>query len=175
MEVSILFWMIAIVEAASLFPNSTTSTSGSTSSTMTTTSMSTACPSTGLDSSYRDCRRPDDPGYFYISQIVNLNPYNTTKYPYDIYPPNATIADFCSSDWSSALEAFFATAPIKNEGISYSSTTLYEYAESFSYTTSKPCCLNCTIFGGTVQVYYWPTSTASPPVSTLVDKSNFTL
>jgi hypothetical protein len=45
----------------------------------------------------------------------------------------------------------------------------------FSYQASSPCCMFCTLYGKNVQVYYWPTPAASPPVSTLVNAANFTL
>lgn len=45
----------------------------------------------------------------------------------------------------------------------------------FTYSPSSPCCLNCTLFGGTVQVYHWPTSAPSPPVTELVNAAKFTL
>jgi hypothetical protein len=49
------------------------------------------------------------------------------------------------------------------------------YASSFTYTAASPCCSSCTIFGGNVQVFAWPTPAPTPAVSTLVDASNFTL
>ena len=49
------------------------------------------------------------------------------------------------------------------------------YASAFTYTAASPCCSSCTIFGGNVQVYAWPTPAPTPAVSTLVDASNFTL
>jgi hypothetical protein len=76
----------------------------------------------------------------------------------------------------------------------WSAYTQYNYASSFSFTAEKPCCFNCTLYGGNVQVYYWPTaapasianSTAPPfraansttapsAVSTLVNSAGFTL
>lgn len=52
---------------------------------------------------------------------------------------------------------------------------LYLAASSFDFTASKPCCYGCTISGGTVQVFYWPTETQSPPLSTLINADGFTL
>jgi hypothetical protein len=48
------------------------------------------------------------------------------------------------------------------------------YLSSFTYTPSAPCCSTCAVFGGSVQVYAWPTPAPSPPVSTVVGQ-NFTL
>lgn len=49
------------------------------------------------------------------------------------------------------------------------------YASDFTFVPTSPCCKECTLFGGNVQVYYWPTATQSPPVSTLVNSEKFTL
>lgn len=45
----------------------------------------------------------------------------------------------------------------------------------FTWTASEPCCKACDIYGGNVEVFYWPTATQSPPISTLVDSKGFTL
>jgi len=52
---------------------------------------------------------------------------------------------------------------------------LYLAESSFDFTASEPCCYGCTLSGGTVQVFYWPTETQSPPISTLVNDVGFTL
>lgn len=50
------------------------------------------------------------------------------------------------------------------------------FVSPFSFVAASPCCSSCTLFGGTVQVYDWPTPAPQPPVSILVDpKNNFTL
>lgn len=49
------------------------------------------------------------------------------------------------------------------------------YATNFTFVPMTPCCKECTLFGGNVQVYYWPTATEAPPISTLVDSAKFTL
>jgi hypothetical protein len=71
-------------------------------------------------------------------------------------------------------------------GISQSAYYPYQYAEDFSFKPTSPCCSSCTIYGGDVQVYYWPTATAAPSAQatgvtnssspqTLVDAAGFTL
>lgn len=45
----------------------------------------------------------------------------------------------------------------------------------FNPTMSAPCCLNCTVFGGNAQVYYWPTPGPTPHISRLVDDAGYTL
>ena len=45
----------------------------------------------------------------------------------------------------------------------------------FTWTASEPCCRACSIYGGSVQVFYWPTATQNPPVSTLIDSKGFIL
>jgi hypothetical protein len=52
------------------------------------------------------------------------------------------------------------------------------YATPFTFSTASECCLWCTLFGGTVQVYHWPTTSAPSAVSTtttLVNAADFTL
>lgn len=50
------------------------------------------------------------------------------------------------------------------------------FVSPFSFVPSSPCCSSCTLFGGTVQVFNWPTPAPEPPVSVLVDpENNFTL
>ena len=54
----------------------------------------------------------------------------------------------------------------------------YPGADLFTWTASGPCCNTCSIFGGTVQVYYWPSTVSAQPsgVATVVDSiRNFTL
>lgn len=45
----------------------------------------------------------------------------------------------------------------------------------FPFTASQPCCYNCTISGGPLQLFQWPTQTVPPPTSTYVNNLNFTL
>lgn len=49
------------------------------------------------------------------------------------------------------------------------------YVSNFTYTPTGSCCVGCTLFGDKAQVFLWPTPAPSPPVSILVDSSNFTL
>lgn len=61
----------------------------------------------------------------------------------------------------------------------FSGTTLASYVSDFTYTAAPPCCSACTLFGGNVEVFYWPQSTTSvfhnASVSTMVNKAGFTL
>ena len=45
----------------------------------------------------------------------------------------------------------------------------------FTWMASEPCCRACQIYGGSVQVFYWPTATQNPPVSTLIGSKGFVL
>lgn len=45
----------------------------------------------------------------------------------------------------------------------------------FTFTPGTGCCGECTISGGNVQVYFWPTTALVPPVSELVDRQGFVL
>jgi hypothetical protein len=49
----------------------------------------------------------------------------------------------------------------------------YLVPTTFDFTASQPCCESCTIRGGSVQVFYWPSS--SPSISTFINTNNFTL
>lgn len=53
--------------------------------------------------------------------------------------------------------------------------TLSGEARVFTWTASEPCCRACSIYGGSVDVFYWPTATQNPPVTTLVNSKGFTL
>ncbi|MCJ1393764.1 hypothetical protein MMC18_006640 [Xylographa bjoerkii] len=132
----------------------------------------------------------DDPGYIFD------NPYNTTLHPYNIVPPNPSLASYCGSVWSQQGKQFLTTAAWQTfsgtfwseawveastaTGSSISSTLftgLYQYlniGDTIPAPTSAPCCLNCTVFGGNVQVFYWPTPAPSPPVTSLVNSAGFT-
>jgi hypothetical protein len=43
----------------------------------------------------------------------------------------------------------------------------------FTFLASKSCCMQCTVFGGDVQVYHWPTSADS--ITTLINIDGYTL
>jgi hypothetical protein len=50
------------------------------------------------------------------------------------------------------------------------------FVTPFTFIPSAPCCSSCTLFGGTVRVFNWPTPAPQPPTTILVDlKNNFTL
>lgn len=52
----------------------------------------------------------------------------------------------------------------------YAGEVWIEPAITFNSSTapvSSPCCLDCTVFGDKVQVYYWPTSTVGTSASTI--------
>jgi hypothetical protein len=128
-----------------------------------------ACPSTDGEGWY-DCWRPEDPQEIGFDPI---SPYNTTAYPYNIVPPDPSVASLCGSLWTSSASAYFSTAPI---------TTNTEFGwvlfqnQNWEWVPSEPCCLNCTLLGGAITVMVWPTPAPTPAVATLVDTvNNFTL
>lgn len=82
----------------------------------------------------------------------NQNPYNTTLFPYNIYPPNPSLESRCGSSWLSEKSHSSVVPP-----------------------AASPCCLNCTLFGGDVQVFVWPTPRPTPLVNTVVDELGHTL
>ncbi|KAE9370111.1 hypothetical protein N431DRAFT_484419 [Stipitochalara longipes BDJ] len=48
------------------------------------------------------------------------------------------------------------------------------YVPQFTFTASQPCCYNCTLAGGNLQLFQWPTQTVSPPTSTYINNLGFT-
>lgn len=128
-----------------------------------TTTSNPACPTTSFDeldpfspAVVVECERSGAP-----THSAYWNPYTAA-------------GNNCSSSWDSESENYFATAPITTTVDGIQTSVLYD--EPWSFVPTTPCCLNCSIFGGTVQVYYWATPAPSPPVSILVDSANnFTL
>jgi hypothetical protein len=139
-------------------------------------------------SAQRQCERPEQPFYTYSADFGN--PY----FDGDRINENVqlTLVSYCAAQSQSAVSQFLATAPITAGPIipqstfvtswfsltqtdSWSAFTPYYYVPEFTFIASKPCCLSCTIFGGTVDVYNWPTPAPSPPISTLVNAEGFTL
>jgi hypothetical protein len=67
----------------------------------------------------------------------------------------------------------------------------WQYASQFTFTPTAPCCSACTLDGGNIEVYFWPSATAtassqdphalngtsviSLAVSTTVNAAGFTL
>jgi hypothetical protein len=85
------------------------------------------------------------------------------------------------SDSESAMWSSLSTLTTTTTGLTSLLSTRSAHRDAyflsgFTFTAATPCCSTCTLFGGTVQVYQWPTPAPSPPVSILVDeKNNFTL
>jgi hypothetical protein len=48
-------------------------------------------------------------------------------------------------------------------------------SNTFTFTPHEGCCGQCTMSGGSVQVYFWPNARTTPPVSELIDSQNDTL
>lgn len=70
----------------------------------------------------------------------------------------------------------YITFTRETETTPYTTQTNVVYNDFFSYSAQEPCCLNCTLTGGDVQVYWWPTSTAGASLpSKLINSANFTL
>jgi hypothetical protein len=104
------------------------------------------------------------------------NPYNTSLYPYNIVPPNATLASICNAQWTSQNSGYLTSAAYTHQGdYCYPVGIQYSLVDPLPVTPVEPCCLNCTIYGGNVQVYYWPTPAPTPGFSTLTTSAGFTL
>jgi hypothetical protein len=117
--------------------------------------------------------------------------------PEYVYCPNPyTSGGICWSSWTNFATSFLATAfntptfSFWNTSTSVASTASPSscvledasgnsyYVTSFTWTASRqgPCCLDCSIGGGTVQLMVWPTPAPTPAISLLVEESsNFTL
>lgn len=136
----------------------------------------------------RQCERPEQPWYTYTAA-----PFGNPYYDGDEINKNidGTLIEYCGAQSRSIVSQFLATAPITarpvipqstfvTEGFSlsqsesWSAYTPYYYVPEFTFTASKPCCLSCTIFGGDVEIYNWPTPAPSPPISTLINSNGFT-
>ena len=88
-----------------------------------------------------------------------------------------TVTDVEFEDYSTSIETITASAINQPDWIWNAYYPAY-YATPYTPTTDSTCCLWCTIFGGTVQVYHWPTSSASltaSTITTLVNSQGFKL
>jgi hypothetical protein len=121
-----------------------------------------------------DCMRPGDPD-------VLEGGYN--PYVYATWDP--IVASSCSKVFQSSYDQFKSTGevtswqitPTGENGQPVNTETFVQYKEWFNFVPKEGsgCCLNCTLYGGNVQVYYWPTPAPTPAASILVNEANFTL
>lgn len=106
----------------------------------------------------------------------------------------------CSSVWSTSYAAFTKTNPntalvtnAPNTAVYASTMTEHptgnlsmvnavfsrtykpQVLGAFTFIPTGACCLQCTMFGGEVQVYNWPTPAPVPPVTKLINTEGFTL
>lgn len=103
-----------------------------------------ACSAAKDDLEWHDCYRSGNPEA--IGFQPSDNPYNTTQFPLNIVPANPSLANLCGSLWTSSASAFFATAVVTTQEINTSPTVYWtDFQESFSFTPTTPCCLNCTL------------------------------
>ena len=118
-----------------------------------------------------------------IERFRPQNPYGTfyDNRGFTHTPADPSIASRCSSlymsQWSLYSESnpvFFSTRDT-SEIYTGVVTTNAGYPFDFPFTPSSPCCYSCTLFGGNVRVYYWPTPAPMPGVSVLVNTNGFTL
>ena len=171
--------LLELAHAKSTFANSTITkpaTLSTASSAAPTSSQSCLYPvASGLYAPYFDCNRPGDPEL----------PTNASN-PYDdiVYVFSDPLASQCSSSYESSFSSWMASAIITTQTVTYSDQSEVAYTTEawvhfeggFSYKAAEPCCYNCSLYGGNVQVYYWPTPAPTPGVTKLVDiANNFTL
>ena len=119
--------------------------------------------------------------WYHDQQCQYLTPGNIPN-PYTNATIAPALASQCETQWSSSFSAFAATESITGEIGPYTCTFPdggYEtdmYGVTWDPTATSPCCLSCTLSGGTARVLYWPTPAPNSAVSTLVDlDTNFTL
>lgn len=60
------------------------------------------------------------------------------------------------------------------ETIIYTAFTPYFYP-SYSWKAEPPCCSACTIYGGDIEVMYWPKTGIAGGKTTVVNSAGFTL
>lgn len=130
----------------------------------------------------------------YQGQICNRTGQPNMNFsPRPVYwEPTTSVFSLCWSRLSTDFWNWAMTAPISPlvipaatvEGYpdgnhTFAASTVTEsntYVSPWYYYPSQPCCGGCTLFGGTVQIFHWPTPAPSPPVSVLVNtRNNFTL
>lgn len=82
----------------------------------------------------------------------------------------STSASLCSTRYSNELVQYMTTGIItgstdlmgyftgKDGGFSTSWVSAASYSPNWEYTSKPPCCSHCTLQGGTVQVYVWPST-----------------
>jgi hypothetical protein len=63
---------------------------------------------------------------------------------------------------------------LTTEEIIYTAYTEYFYP-SYSWKASAPCCSACTIYGGNIEVMYWPSTGLAGNKTTVVNSAGFTL
>lgn len=79
--------------------------------------------------------------------------------------------------------SFVPTAPYKPVNYraqpqftrSYESKVFADPRGTMTFTPTGACCLQCSIYGGDVKIYHWPTSAPEPPITKLVNTKGFTL
>jgi hypothetical protein len=100
-----------------------------------------------------------------------------------------TISGVLTTGTDTATSAFlystYVTTVIQQattETIIYSPVTPYFYKSYYTPTFASPCCSSCTIYGGNIEVMYFPPATATAVAnktatspSTVVDSAGFTL
>jgi hypothetical protein len=107
----------------------------------------------------------------------------SNPYVYATWDP--IVASSCSKVFQSLYDQFKSTGevtswqitPTGENGQPVTTETFVQYEDWFTFVpkAGSGCCLNCTLYGGNVQVYYWPTPAPTPAASILVNEANFTL
>jgi hypothetical protein len=174
------------------------STSGNSSSS---SSASTSSVAPYCDPTFSNCNEPGDPDW---NLYEFDNPYLLAGNNDSAMLANPSLRSFCSNSWESQFSQYRSTASwstmtiteswpattevatIDNyredttETFTYSAETFTEtmvdYPFAASLPMSSPCCFDCTLWGGSIEVYYWPSTTSSSSFAhTLVNSEGYSL
>ena len=180
------FLFVGAVSSAVVYSNSSTVPSSITSAATLPTltagnggiSFPTICPDPG-----EVCWRSGMPKFNYSSANFQ-NPY-IQEGIFNNTPVEPALRDFCGSMFGRDILSYLNSEPAWPISPPITITEKNEesasFAWDFTYKASTPCCGTCSLFGGDVQVYYWPSTTAiaGAPNATatyqIVDTTGFVL
>ncbi len=91
-------------------------------------------------------------------------------------PAYSTSATTVTEAISSLLGPYTTTEAATTMAWVHAGYTPARYVSDFTFSATSPCCYSCTLFGGDIQVFYWPTATASTNItSSTVNPAGLTM
>lgn len=164
-------------------------------------STSTIYADPNCDPTLENCDVPGTP-LWNIYEFENPYLLDGTKNDSEI-AANPSLQQLCSNSWMSLFSQYKSTASWTSETTTYTWTattrvetinnyrqhttrtvtddaltatgTRIEYPIASSLPMSSPCCFDCSLYGGNIEVYFWPTQTTSSFAKTLVNPDGYTL